>query len=309
MTKALIESAKNPRETWAMISEKSGEMRNRSNTIERDVRDALLRLRGDGGMLADVRRTAFFLTAYADRAVSVPTWLGAYNQAKAESLSEEDAIRAGDRAVRLSQGAGGSKDLAAVQRNNELMRLLTMYYTPFSVLYSRLRDVQHAAAIEGIGYVPKAVARLTALVILPAIMGDILAGRGPDDDEDETWWAIRKMLLYPMATIPFVRDLAGYLEAGIIKATGEGEMRFPPSYKLSPVMSAVDKMLKIPGKISDAVEGKKEWDGVLWDVFETSGYALGLPTAQPRITGEYFENVLRGENTDGMTFKDAIFRQ
>lgn len=309
MTKALIESAKNPRETWAMISEKSGEMRNRSNTIERDVRDALLRMRGDGGMLADVRRTAFFLTAYADRAVSVPTWLGAYNQAKAESLSEEDAIRAGDRAVRLSQGAGGSKDLSAVQRNNELMRLLTMYYTPFSVLYSRLRDVQHAAAIEGIGYVPKAVARLTALVILPAIMGDILAGRGPDDDEDETWWAIRKMLLYPMATIPFVRDLAGYLEAGIIKATGEGEMRFPPSYKLSPVMSAVDKMLKIPGKISDAVEGKKEWDGVLWDVFETSGYALGLPTAQPRITGEYFENVLRGENTDGMTFKDAIFRQ
>ncbi len=310
--KALIEATASPRETWAFIAEKSGEMRNRANTIERDARDALLRMRGEGGVLADVRRTAFYLTAMADRMVSTPTWLGAYQQALAEGKSEEDAIRAGDRAVRLSQGAGGSKDLAAVQRNNELMKLLTMYYTPFNVLYARLRDVGHQGAVEGIGYLPKAAARLIALVVLPAVMGDLLAGRGPDEDEDETWWAIRKILLYPIATIPVVRDLSGFLEAGIIRASGEGEMKYPPSYKLSPVMSAIEKVAKLPGKIADAVTGEREVGDVAWDVLETSGYILGLPTAQARITGEYLVDLLTGEaepENAAQLLRDAVFKR
>ncbi len=85
--KALIEATASPRETWAFIAEKSGEMRNRANTIERDARDALLRMRGEGGVLADVRRTAFYLTAMADRMVSTPTWLGSYQQALAAGKS------------------------------------------------------------------------------------------------------------------------------------------------------------------------------------------------------------------------------
>lgn len=312
LTKALIQSVTSPQETWAMISQKSGEMRNRANTIERDARDALLRMRGEGGMLADVRRTAFFLTAYADKAVSVPAWLGAYQQALAEGKSEEDAIRAGDRAVRLSQGAGGAKDLSRVQNSNELMRLLTMYYTPFNVLYARLRDVGHQTAVQGIGYLPKAVARLTALVMIPAVLGDLLAGRGPDDDEDEVWWAIRKTLLYPVATIPVVRDMAGYLEAALIKASGEGEMKFPPSYKLSPVMGAIEKVARLPGKIADAATGEKPVDDVVFDTVETSGYVLGLPTSQVRITGEYLWDLLTGQTSPDNAveiMRDALFRR
>ncbi|HET6890483.1 MAG TPA: hypothetical protein VFH31_05225 [Pyrinomonadaceae bacterium] len=312
LTKALIHSTLNPRDAWAFVSSKSGEMRNRANTIERDAKDALIRMRGEGGVAADVRRTAFFFTAMADRVVSIPTWRGAYDQALAEGKTEEDAIRAGDRAVRLSQGAGGSKDLAAVQRNNELMKLLTMYYTPFNVLYARLRDVGHQTSIQGIGYLPKAAARLLALVVLPAVMGDLLAGRGPGEDEDETWWSIRKILLYPLATIPVLRDFSGYMEAGIIKASGEGEMKFAPSYKLSPVVGALEKIARLPGKAADVATGEKEFDEVAWDIFETSGYVFGLPTAQPRITGEYLLNLLSGnedpENAAEL-MRDAVFRK
>lgn len=312
LTQALVQSARHPAQTWAFVSEKSGEMRNRSNTIERDMKDALLRLRGEGGALADVRRTAFYLTALADRMVTMPAWLGGYKQALAEGMGEEDAVRAGDRAVRLSQGAGGSKDLAAVQRNNELMKLLTMYYTPFNVLYARLRDLGHQQAVNGIGYLPKAVARFTALVIIPAVLGDLLAGRGPDDDEDEAMWAARKILLYPVATVPVVRDLSGYMEAGLIEATGEGEMRFQPSYKLSPVVGAIEKIARVPGKLYDVSTGNKDADEVAWDIFETSGYVLGLPTAQPRITGEYLTDLLSGnadpENAAEL-MQGALFRR
>jgi hypothetical protein len=275
------------------VYERSGEMKFRSDNIDRDVRDNLRKLRGEGGPLAAIRRSAFYLTAMADRQVTIPTWLGAYRQALAEGLGEEDAIRAGDRAVRLSQGAAGAKDLAAVQRDNELMKLLTMYYTPFSVLYARMRDV--GATTRRVRDMPRAVARMLALVILPAVLGEILAGRGPEEDEDETWWAIRKMLLYPLASIPILKEGSGVVEASMINLTGEGEMAYQPSWRLSPVAGSIEKVGRTFMRTSDVLSGDREFNDVAWDMFESSGYIFGLPTRQVRISGEYTMDVLNDE--------------
>ena len=294
---AMLRSLSSPRETWAMIAEKSGEMRNRVQTLDRDVRDSMRRLADKRSLVADVQRSAFILTAYADRIVTVPTWLGAYNQAMAEGLGEEAAVRAGDRAVRLSQGGGGAKDLAAVQRNNELMKLMTMYYTPFSALYARLRDVGHQQAVQGIGYLPTAVARTIGLVLIPALLGDYLAGRGPDDDEDEVWWAIRKMLLYPVAALPGIRDFSGFMEQKIIALSGEGKMDFQPSYQISPIVSAIGKAYNnLVNKPIDVAAGNAEFDEkAAWGMFESAGLVVGLPTAQVRITGGYLADLMSGE--------------
>jgi hypothetical protein len=291
--KGLVSFMTSPKETYAFVTEKSGEIRNRLNTIDRDVKDGLAIERGQVGVAAAVRRTAFYATGVMDMMVSVPTWMAAYKQALAEGKPEQDAIRSGDRAVRLSQGASGAKDMAAVQRNNELTRLLTMYYTPFSALYARLRDIGETT--KEMKDLPRAAARLMALVVFPAIIGELLAGRGPDDDEDEVWWAARKVMLYPMATIPVVRDFSGLTEKWMINVIGDGEMEFAPSYRLSPIVGAIEKVSKIPSKIGDVVVGDKEFDDVAWDIFESSGYVLGLPTAQARITGEYLQNLLSGE--------------
>lgn len=275
------------------VYERSGEMKFRTNTIDRDVRDNLRKLRGDTSPLATIRKSAFYLTAMADRQVTIPTWLGAYRQALAEGLAEEDAIRAGDRAVRLSQGAGGTKDLAAVQRDNELMKLLTMYYTPFSVLYARMRDV--AATTRRVKDMPRAVARMLALVVMPAVIGEILAGRGPEEDEDETWWTIRKTLLYPLASLPIIKEGAGAIEASMITLTGEGEMKYQPSWRLSPVAGAIEQLGRTFMKTADVAAGNREFNDVAWDLLDASGYIFGLPTRQIRISGEYTLDVLNDE--------------
>lgn len=284
-----------PKQTYEFVTEKSGEMRNRMQTIDRDVKDGLMLLRGETGILSAVKRTAFYATGMMDMAVSLPTWMGAYKQAIAEGMSEQDAIRSGDRAVRLSQGASGAKDMAAVQRNNELTRLLTMYYTPFSALYARLRDVgENTKSMKDL---PRAAARFMALVVFPAIIAELMAGRGPDDDEDDVWWAARKVALYPLAAIPVVRDLSGLTEKWMISMIGEGKMDYSPSYNISPVVGAIKKIISIPSKLGDLATGDKPWDDVAWDLFETSGYVTGLPTAQVRITGEYLENLLSGDTS------------
>lgn len=225
MQKGLVQFMKSPRKTWEMVAEKSGEMRHRANTIDRDIKDELLKLRGAKGKVVAVKRTAFYLTAMADRMVSVPTWIAGYNKALKEGLTEQDAIRMGDRAVRMSQGGGGAKDLAGVQRQDEFLKLLTMYYTPFSALYARMRDIGHTT--KKVKDLPRAVARSIALVVFPAVMGELLAGRGPDDDEDAIWWAARKMLSYPFASMVVIRDLANTLEWSL---SGSG---FSPGYKIS----------------------------------------------------------------------------
>jgi hypothetical protein len=310
MTAALRDFVVHPGRTLAFITEKSGEMRHRQNTLDRDVKDALLKTRGAHGILVGVQRSAFYLTAMADRTVSVPTWLGGYRQALAEGMNEEDAVRAGDRAVRLSQGAGGAKDLAAVQRNSELMKLLTMYYTPFSVLYSRLRDMGHTT--RGVRDLPRLVARSLALVILPAVLGELLAGRGPDDDEDEVMWAARKSLLYPFASMPVIRDLVNWqVEPALAKLSG-GSLHYAPGYKLSPVVQAIEKVGTLPGKVIDGWTGERPWDDVAWNSLEASGYIFGLPTAQPRITGEYLTDLWTGDASPenaGQALHDVLFRR
>ncbi len=275
------------------VYDRSGEMKFRTYNIDRDVRDNLRKLRGDNSPLATIRKSAFYLTAMADRQVTIPTWLGAYRQALAEGLMEEDAIRAGDRAVRLSQGAAGAKDLSAVQRDNELMKLLTMYYTPFAVLYARMRDV--GATTRRVKDMPRAVARMLALVIMPAVLGEILAGRGPEEDEDEIWWAIRKSLLYPLASVPIVKEGSGVVEAAMIGLAGEGEMKFQPSWRLTPVAGSLEKLGRTFVRSTEVMSGDREFNDVAWDLLEGSGYVFGLPTRQVRISGEYTLDVLNDE--------------
>ena len=310
LTKGLMEFTAHPLKSLEMVAEKSGEMRHRMDTLDRDIKEALLATRGETGIVHAVRRTAFYLTGIADRMVSMPTWLGAYRKTLAEGGSEETAIRAGDRAVRLSQGAGGAKDLAAVQRNTEIMKLVTMYYTPFSALYARMRDAGHST--RGVRDLPRLVARSIGLVILPAVLGELLAGRPPDDDEDPVAWAARKALLYPAASIPIFRDLVQWQLDPLLASLSGGNLQHQPGYKFTPIISAVEKLARMPGHTFDAMTGDRPWDDTAWEMLEASGYLFGLPTAQPRITGEYLDDLFTGDaspETAAEMWHDLLFRR
>jgi hypothetical protein len=156
-----------------------------------------------------------------------------------------------------------------------------------------MRDV--GATTRRVKDMPRAIARMLALVIMPAVLGELLAGRGPEEDEDDIWWAIRKMLLYPFASIPILKEGAGVVEASMINLTGEGEMKYQPSWRLSPVAGSIEQIGRTFMKTSDVVAGNQEFNDVAWDLLDTSGYILGLPTRQIRISGEYTIDVLNDE--------------
>lgn len=82
-------------------------------------------------------------------------------------------------------------------------------------------------------------------------------------------------------------------------------MHHAPRYQFTPIISAIQKIGAMPDKTLDALTGDREWDEVAWDAFEASGYVFGMPTAQPRITGEYLADLLGGdENPESLA--DAL---
>jgi hypothetical protein len=264
------------KEKLAFVMENSIAMRNRQKTFDRDVRDTLKRLTGDT-LEARMAKTYFFHIGFLDMAVAMPSWLGAYEKAmQAEGLNHEAAVAYADSIVRTSQAGGGVKDLAKIQRGGELKRMFIMFYSYFSALYNLIerRAVMTKTGVSGPG---KAITSLMYLVVLPALLGELIVGRGPDeDDEDEekAAWAAKTIMAYPFMSVVGVRDIAQAVAGDF-------------GYGMSPVPQAVEQSIQGFTAIDDLFDEDEEF--TKWDLKNMSmwgGYMFHLPVSQLWISGE-----------------------
>lgn len=281
VTQGIAATIRNPVEAYRFVMSRSGEVANRMDTLERDIRENVRATLGDRSIMADVKRFAFYGIGYMDRVVVIPTWLGAYNRGISEGMSEADAGYYADKAVRQSQGAGAAKDLASVQRKNEFQRLLTMFYSYQSAVYQRMRTLGRDAGMAKAKDVPNLIARSFWLLVVPPLLSELLAGRGPADDEDEAMWAFQKTLVSMFGPIPVARDAANALESGF-------------GYSFTPAARAVETVLNVAKDAKKVVEGE-ETKRATRNALEGAGYVLGLPTGQFASAAQFIVNVSEGE--------------
>jgi len=287
-----------PRKYYNLISEKSGEMRHRLQTRDVDLRDKFRALEGDESLLAQIQSFSMNGIGVMDMMVSMPTWIGAYEKALNQGHPEDIAIHAGDSAVRLSQGASGAKDLAAVVASKDkFMRLTTMLYTPFSALYSQLRDVGHRvnAPKDSVA----AASRLFWLILVPAVLAELLSGRGPEGGEDdefdpEAWakWFAQNTIGYSFASIPLVRDLVRGSQA----FGGFGYTPTPLMTTGKSIVGALDTSVDFAGKLIDSEHEMSEEDllKLAKDTYGAAKYWYGLPTRQVEISGGFIKDYMEG---------------
>ncbi len=278
------------------IFERSGEMRNRMNQVDRDVRDALqeMELRGASGAekLADpVRRFAYYGISMLDMASALPTWMGAYNKGMTGGLGEQDAIYAADKAVRNAHGGGGAKDNAAVQRGPEFQKLFTMFYSFWNHFYNRQRDMARTA-----GTIPDKVrqgdyagarrdfamvlARSWFYFIIPQLLHAALKPPAPNQDQSQGWasWAAEEIGLGLFSGIPVLRDIASAAVTG-------------RDYTATPAVSIIQNAGRTGMDIEHAVKGEPVSDKWLKHAVTTSGYVFGLPTGQAAGTAQFLWDV------------------
>jgi hypothetical protein len=293
MIHGLTRFSANPKQAIDFVLEKSGEVRSRMDTLDRDIREAARRHAGHVNVLSAAQRFGYMGIGWADRLVVVPTWIGAYDKALTSGLSEADAIYAADKAVRVSQGSGAAKDLAAIQRgrgpSGEAFKLLTMFYSYASGYYQRMRslgrDVRRANAAD----IPNLVARSLWLVIVPALAAELLAGRGPDEDDEEGWgeWAFEKVALSMFNPIPIARDIAPIAWA---KATDKPTF----GYSFTPVARGFETIANVFGDLGNVVENE-ETKRATRNFLEATGYVTGVVPGQAATAAQFIVDIGYGE--------------
>ena len=190
-------------------------LRARLTNFDRDARDAVKRgifaTSSLGEAHADFVQFAMGAIGLADMVVTVPTWLAAYGRALEEGATVERAVAEADSLIRLTMGAGGAKDLAAVQRGGELLRTLTGFYSAMSAIYNQF-GLTIAAIRDGRMSLPQVALAAMFMWILPALAQPLLARQGPDDDESLWKWAFTEIMFFPASLVIGLRDVSGYAE-------------------------------------------------------------------------------------------------
>lgn len=315
MAKALTQFSANPAKAIDWVLENSDEVRNRMDTLDRDIRTELARLNAVTPVskamrsVIDAKRFVFHGIGYMDRLVSVPTWIAGYNNALAAGMSEADARYAGDKAVRQSQGAGGPKDMAAIQRGTgkwgEALKLFTMFYSYFSAQYQRERTLARdigGADVRRSRSVPKLASRAFFLIVLPPLLVEVLRGAvgapaGPDDEEWWAQWTMRKLLANALGPIPLVRDVFEPTWNAVA-----GNKVYNPS--ITPLQRAMDSVVKVGKDVNKLAEGE-ETKQATKNALELVGYSTGLVPGQVASATQFLVDVGNGD-ADPRGFGDWV---
>jgi len=305
MAKAMVHFLQHPVQVSRSVLEKSDEVRQRMDTMDRDIKAEVERLAANNpasrflAKVNDGKQFAFHFIGLMDRVVSIPTWLAGYNNALEAGASEEDAIYAGDKAVRVSQGAGAAKDLAAVQRGTgalgEAGKLLTMFYSFNSMQYQRERTLARDAmgADDRVKRVtPRLMARATVLFLIGPLLTEVMRGvagapAGPDDDEWWAQWVSRKMLANAVGPIPVVRDV---FEPSWNKAI---KGRYA-SASITPVQRALDSIVNVFGDVGNVARGEPTKHATK-NALELTGYATGLVPGQIASATQFLVDWANGD--------------
>ncbi|WP_066807128.1 hypothetical protein [Sphingomonas asaccharolytica] len=302
LSQAIAHSTAHPVEAMNFVMERSGEIRHRMDTLDRDIGSLMRRL--DATPLKktfsaprDAMKFMYHGIGWADRIVVVPTWIAAYNKAIAGGAVEASAVYEADKAVRQSQGAGAAKDLAAIQRGTgrwgEALKLATMFYSYFSAVYQRQRTLGRDAATsihEGrVSDLPGLMARAWWLLIVPPVLSQLISGHGPGDDEDWGMWSFKQMLFNALGPIPGVRDLIQPAWDQATKGRSFG-------YQLSPVQRAGETIVNVAGDAGSISQGKSTKHATK-DVLDTVGYVTGLVPGQVSTATQFLVDVGSGSQS------------
>lgn len=264
---AVVEAYKNPRQSYRFVTSKSVFVAERARTMDRDVRE---KLATKGENVID--KYAFAMLAATDQMLAVPLWMSEYQRAFREGVEkglapeiiEQRAIDAGDAAVRRVFGSGDMKDLSAVQRGNELSKILTMYYSYMNTVLNAI-EYRRGRAVDAKQWGKFANAIL--LWIGLNAVGDAIL-RSIMDDDDEEWYARFAKSLAGQAggMFPVVREVS---KVAIERIMGE------KTYGIK-TTSAFDGFERIDRALLSLTSDKKDWIDKGRDVSRMVGAFAGV---------------------------------
>jgi len=275
------------------ISALSPFMAERIGMIDEDYRLELTKAQGKRGYGEAYRRVMFTLHRWADHDVSRAAWWGRYQEALKAGETQAESTRLADKLIRQTQTAGARKDVSAIERD-PAFRESRIFMGPMFVIFGRLNAAAKGeGATRSVGL--RSASILRQMFLAPALFM-LLAGRWPEDDDDDgeigvgewgTWLAVNT-LLFPMQTIPVVREVAGSVEAAV---TGR-----PINPRAAPTAQAAAGLVKASKSIIDNLAeygdtGEIDYYDMTRDLVALAGPFTGAPAGQVRVSSRAAEAI------------------
>lgn len=282
-------------ERLRFIREKSSFMAGRMENFDREFRDSVHGLRLVEGASTKIKKASMKGIEWMQYALDAPVWLGAYEAELAKTGDEKRAVAVADSTVRLTFGSGSAKDLASIQRGAEWKKLITMFYTAFSAHYNLLARRVNQTRKQGWKGVPGLAAYAFVLWVVCPVVGNLLAGRGPDEDEEWDVWLLNIALREPFAVLPVARDVVGAIGT-----------RF--DYEFTPAVNAVRSGVRFGEAVYKAI-AEDDYRRLGTRTAEFVGMASGgMITSQHIITIGNVWDYMSGE-ADDFELRDLLFKK
>ena len=238
-------------------------MRERVQTLDKDLKQGLsidgkgLRI-GDtniGGYKAeqlanirdDINQMGFRLLTETDFALSIPIWKFSYDKKVLELQSvegvtaefvEQEAISAGDRAVRDIFGSGDTKDSAGIQRSrNAFVQLFVPFYSYANTLYNIIAEGNYARKDQGnYGQFVRMLWWTLTAQALGMMVYKAMTNGDDDKPEDLAKSFVEELVSQATMGVPLARDIANMTMRNIL-----GEKSFGKTNSII-ATSIVDKL-------------------------------------------------------------------
>lgn len=292
--------------TKAMMNEKSEFMRERIGgqmaDMTQEIKGALL----DPDKLTHgrdvLRANAYILQEITQGLVDSITWLGGYDQAIAQGLSEKDAVWAADSAVRETQGSFTAEDISSLEAGSPLQRLFTMFYSYFN-MQANLMGTEFHIAIEKHGLKkapPKMMISYFYGIVLPAFMSDLLikgmSGKFDEDEDGEIFDEFARSLFNSTARGTFsLHPATGLVGNGLMDVFLD-DYRYNDDPRLSPVGQGLQAIWDLGTQASKAMGGKRINDKqAVRNTLEALGLVTGVPVAPLAKPYRYLRDMQDGK--------------
>ncbi|WP_281675049.1 hypothetical protein [Veillonella tobetsuensis] len=257
--------------TLKFVFGKSIFMRERVQTLDKDLKQGLsiggkgfrigdtniggYKLEQLGEIRDDINQMGFRLLTETDFALSIPVWKFAYDKKVLELQSvegvtaefvEQEAISAGDRAVRDIFGSGDTKDSAGIQRSrNALSQLFVPFYSYANTLYNILAEGSYALKDQrNYGQFIRMLWWTLAAQALGMMAYKAMTNGDGDSPEDLVKSFVEELTSQSIMGVPFVRDIANITMRNIL-----GEKSFGKTNSVI-ATSIIDKVQDVYTAIS-----------------------------------------------------------
>jgi hypothetical protein len=253
------------------IYENSEFMRTRIITADQAIGEAMSRVRGSDGRMAEAARIGLsFIPKFQFATVDAPAWLAGFSKAIEQGHTQKQAAQIADSIVRTSQGSGTTATLSRAQRStNAFLRLAMMFATAPVVLYNNLGEVGGDVSNKP---TPKnyraAASRLFDVIVVAGVVNALRQNADPDtDDEDFGWKWFARIMADPVSSIPVIGDYAGSALLGFQNADSAA--------------ATMVNAFKGLGVIDDWLSGDKEFEEVAPTIVKSVGTVFAVPVTAP----------------------------